>query len=106
MDGRFKVIVFVILFSACQKKNNLDRINQNVLNIKSGKEFITQNINFLIDSVEGFDMSKIPRPAKFNDIKIEKFKIGLLDSILIDNNSQEVGFLKFNLDKDDLVNYK
>lgn len=105
MDGKLKILILFCLFWSCKNKNDLDNINKNVLNNKTGKEFITQNINFLIDSVERFDMRKIPRPEKFKDIKIEKFKIGLLDSILIENK-QGTGFLKFNLDTNNLINFK
>lgn len=101
MVGKLKILVllFIFLFGSCKKQNNL-AIN--------GKQIITQNINILIDSIEGFDMSKIPRPEKFKKIKIEKFTVGLLDSILIVDNQLdgEMVYNRFNLEKQDLINFK
>lgn len=104
MDGKLKIIMLIFLFCCCENKNKNDHKIEDTSFNKKGKEFIIENINFLIDSVERFDMSKVPAREKFKDIKIEKFKIGLLDSILSKNNESE--FLKFILYKNDLINFK
>ncbi|RTZ01459.1 hypothetical protein EKM02_05505 [Flavobacterium sp. RSP49] len=106
MDGKLKMIVLMafVLFCSCKKQNNIKN---------NGKELIVQNINILIDSVEYFDMSKVPRPEKFKNIKIEKITVGLLDSILIEkidfNKSKKINktsFLQFNIKDSDLVDFR
>ena len=71
MDGNYKIIALLVLliFSSC--KNNTTTISKE-------KEFIENNINILIDSVEHFDMSKYM--TKKDDISI-----GLIDSIVVEN---------------------
>lgn len=103
MDGKFKIIGIIIfaLLCSCKKQENIEN---------SGRELITQNINVLIDSIESFDMSRIQRLEKFKNIKIEKFTVGILDSIIIENSNfkkiDKNTFLKFNIKKNDLVNFK
>ncbi len=94
------VIIFV-LFCSCKKQDSMD----------IGREFITQNINILIDSINHFDISKMPVSEvsrkdfkNYKPIKIEQITVGLLDSILIENNEKE--FLDFNLQKSELINFK
>lgn len=105
MVGKLKIIILFFLFLSCKNKNDLENVRQDVQYSKRGKEFVSQNINTLIDSVERFDMSKIPRSNKFKDVKIEKLKIGLLDSVLVENK-QGTGFLQFTLATKDLINFK
>ncbi|CCB70211.1 hypothetical protein [Flavobacterium branchiophilum] len=105
MDGKYKIILLILLFlSICNCKNQVKTEN-------SGKELIIQNINFLIDSVERFDMSKIPVSEKFKDIKIEKITVGILDSVLIDNEGNlnkinPLKYSKFKMCPNDLVKFK
>lgn len=101
MDGRIIVLLVSVLFLNCEKKTNRN-VKADVLKKKEAKEFVIENINILIDSVEGFDMSKYP---KFRKLKIEKFKISLADSIITEKNSFG-SFFNFRLDKKILENYK
>lgn len=105
MVGKFKIIVVVfILFCSCKKQNDINDI---------GKDLIKQNINVLLDSVEGFDMSTLPPSPKFKNVKTKKITLGLLDSIKINDsyslrkdNFKSFKYLKFNLQKSDLSNFK
>jgi hypothetical protein len=105
---KISIIIVLVLFCSCKKQEDKD----------IGRELITQNINILIDSIESFDTSKMPEPnvslkdfKNYKPIKIEQISVGLLDSILIDNDenpqiTNQEKFLKFNLQKSDLVNFK
>jgi hypothetical protein len=106
MGGKFKIIGALIFALLCNCKKQMSIEN-------SARELISQNINVLIDSVESFDMSKIQRPKKFRNIKVEKITVGLLDSILIEKSDlnafvkkSKTNFLQFNIKEDDLINFK
>jgi len=101
MNGKFIILLISLLFLNCKNKVVGDAKSDN-LKEQIASEFITKNINILIDSVENFDMSKVP---KFKDIKIEKLKIALVDSIVTDKNSFGA-FLNFKLDEKCIANYK
>ena len=99
---KFKLLFLLfnlILFSSCKQEIKVD----------SGRELITQNINVLIDSVGRFDTSKIPGskyPNEFNVKRreIKQIKIGLLDSVLVQNiNEYNSSFI---INRNDLVNFK
>lgn len=103
MIGNYKIvaILVLILFCSCKKQDDKEK----------GRELITQNINILIDSIECFDMSKMPVSnvslkdfKSYKPVKIEQITVGLLDSILIESNEKD--FSDFNLQKSDLVNFK
>lgn len=110
MIGNFKIVVIMvfILFCSCKKQN------KEVV----GRELINQNINILLDSIESFDVSKMRvKQVSIKDFKnykpviIEQIKIGLLDSILIEDDKNlkilnQEKLLKFNLQKSDLINFK
>lgn len=84
----------LILFLCCKHEIKVDR----------GRELITQNLNILIDSVESFDTSKFPVSEEFKDVKVEKIKIGLIDSVVVQNMKEyNTSFL---INRNDLVNFK
>ena len=105
MDGKLIIIgLFTILLYNCNKKVNIQNI---------GKNLVAQNINILLDSVEGFDMSKIPPSPEFKNKITPKLTLGLRDSITIDtiytskeNEFESYEYLKFNLNNNDLINFK
>lgn len=101
MDGKVIILLISVLFLNCEKKTD-QHVKRNVLKKQEAKEFILENINILIDSVESFDMGKY---SKFKNLKIEKFKISLADSIITEKNSFGA-FLNFTLDKKMIANYK
>ena len=90
----FFVLFSLILFSSFKQEIKVDR----------GRELITQNINILLDSVERFDTSKIPASVEFKDVKIEQIKIGLIDSVLVQNIKDYNS--SFIINRNDLVNFK
>ncbi|WP_123955366.1 hypothetical protein [Flavobacterium cheongpyeongense] len=109
MIGNFKVlrIVIILLLLGCKKQNETE----------DSRKLITQNINVLIDSVESFDISKMPVSSvshkdfkNYKPLKVKQMTIGLLDSILVKENklnkNNETNYLRFNLQKEDLVNFK
>ncbi len=112
MIGNFKISAFLIvfiLFFSCNK--------QNCLKNDEAKELIIKNINILIDSIESFDSSKIPiSPVSIKDfknyktVKIEKMRIGIIDSVLVRTDDLELNnqmdYIKFNLQNKDLINFK
>ena len=66
MDGKNRIIILILLFlSICNCKN---QVKSNV----DGRELINQNINILIDSIEGFDMSNILMPNGQKNLNIKK----------------------------------
>lgn len=101
------IITFLILFCSCKIRD--DKV--------IGKELIIQNINVLLDSIECFDTSKMSVTKvsqkdfkNYKPVKTEQITIGLLDSILIEKNERlkeinQKKFLKFNLQKSDLLNF-
>ncbi len=102
MAGKNYILGLVVtLFCFCNNHKKNDQI---------GKELISQNINILLDSIEHFDLREIKRPKKFQKNKIEKIKVGLLDSIIIDKSnlqeSKNISFVKFNIIEEDLSKYK
>lgn len=101
MDGKFKIIVILIVAIVCSCKKQVTVEN-------SGRELITQNINVLIDSIEMFDMRLFFVPEKYKNVKTEKISIGLLDSIVVENlsNIKETNFIKFNISEKEIHNYK
>ncbi len=89
----------LILFSSCKQEIKVDR----------GRALITENINILLDSIEGFDTSKMPSPKypnefNVNKIEIKQIKIGLIDSVLVQNINGYNSF--FIINRNDLVNFK
>lgn len=105
MDGKLiMTVLFSILLCNCKNKENKK---------ETGKNLITQNINILLDSVERFDVSKIPPSPEFKYIITPEITLGLRDSITIDTiySSEEdelksYKYLQFELDKDDLNTLK
>ena len=109
MIGNFRILVIIVpfLIFSCNRKNGI---------IQNGNELITQNINVLLDSIEIFDISKMPVSdvstkdfKNYRAVKTKQIKIGILDSIkIIDNNYLTINkeFLKFNLQKSNLINFK
>ena len=100
----FKIIFLMVLviFCSCKKQNN---------STNKDREFITQNINILIDSIQYFDISTLPRPEKFKDKEIKKITVGLLDSVFFydDNYINEWNIkqdVKYVIQQNDLVNFK
>ncbi len=105
MDGKIIIIgLFTILLYNCKKKENIQ---------ENGKELIFRNINILLDSVERFDMSKVPPSPQFKDIVTPEITLGLRDSITIDtiysskeNELKSFKYFEFNLVKKDLIAFK
>ena len=107
MDGIFKNLVFIFLFLAvlgCKKgelqlhedKLRSDKLRDDKL-IAEARNFISENCNILIDSVEGFDVMSLK-----NKIRTPTFTIGLIDSI----SSDCFNCLSFKLKDNDLRNFK
>lgn len=102
----FFILFCLVLFSSCKQENI----------VESGRELIFQNINILLDSIESFDTSKMPGPENFKDfkdvkieqIKIDKIKIGLIDSVLVVNRNlkEVVSNSSFTITENDLINFK
>lgn len=88
------VLFSLMFFSSCKQEIKID----------SGRELIIQNINVLLDSVERFDTSKMPTSEEFKNVKIEQIKIGLIDSVLVQNIKDYNS--SFIINRNDLVNFK
>ncbi|MBP4142829.1 hypothetical protein J3S90_13560 [Flavobacterium sp. P4023] len=88
------VLFSLMFFLSCKQEIKVD----------SGRELIIQNINVLLDSVERFDTSKMPTPEEFENVKIEQIKIGLIDSVLVQNIKDYNS--SFIINRNDLVNFK
>jgi len=104
MNNKHKTILLSLLFLiiySCGNNSDIKRNFKNQENTrKPEKEFISQTINILLDSLEAFDMSTLPRLEKFKDIKIEPFTIGLLDTVTKEYNE------KFKLHQTDIIKFK
>lgn len=102
MVGKLLIIAFItILFCNCKKQKNIQ---------DSGKNLVIQNINILLDSVEGFDIP--PPPRSVNVIKTPII-LGLRDSITIDtiysrkeDELKPYKYFQFILNKNDLNYFK
>ncbi|WP_281636256.1 hypothetical protein [Flavobacterium marginilacus] len=111
MDGIFKKLVFIFLFLAvlgCKKgelqlhedKLRADKLRDDKL-IAEARNFINENCNILIDSVEGFDVMSLK-----NKIRTPTFTIGLMDSISYRGFLNPNNYLRFKLEDTDLVGFK
>jgi hypothetical protein len=109
MIGNFNTltILIILLLLGCKKPNEE----------LENRRLIRQNINVLIDSVESFDISKMPVSSvsrkdfkNFRPVKLKPMRICLLDSILAKEDrlktNDGIKYLRFNLNKEDLVNFK
>ena len=105
MVGKLIIIVlFTIFLSNCKKQENVQNNNKNL---------VTQNINILLDSVEGFDMSTIPPSLEYKNKITLPIILGLRDSITIDtiysrkeDEFKSYKYLQFNLNNSDLNYFK
>ena len=110
MIGNFKTlgIIITLLLLGCKKQNETE---------DSRRELIRQNINILIDSVDSFDINKMPVSQvstkdfkNYKPIRLEQMRIGLLDSIVAKEDKLKIkngiDYLRFNLRKEDLANFK
>ena len=102
MLRKFKVLFLLfnlILLSSCKQEIKLDK----------GRALIIENINVLLDSIERFDTSKMPGPKYPNEFnvkmrEIKQIKIGLLDSVLVQNTNDYNS--SFIINRNDLINFK
>ncbi|HEY6143381.1 MAG TPA: hypothetical protein VIV55_08100 [Flavobacterium sp.] len=111
MDGNFKKIALVFIYSILVSCNKNEKTNTSVKDSKSieqnliveGRKFIKQNSNIIIDSIASFDL-RFMNPK----VKEEKLTIGLIDSIYYKNigNGSDKNFISFKLNKDDLADFK
>ncbi len=111
MDGIFKKLVFIIMFLAflgCKKgelqlhedKLRADKLHEDKL-IVEARNFINENCNILIDSINQFDIKSLNKKSKS-----PKLTIALIDTVSYRGFLNPNKFLKFKLQKTDLVNFK
>ena len=104
MDGKNRIIILILLFlSICNCKN---QVKSNV----DGRELINQNINILIDSIEGFDMSNILMPNGQKNLNIKKISVSLLDTVCVEStnlkNKSSAKFQNLNISKNEISKFK